>query len=494
MNVTRLALLGMNHEANTFSPHVIDRARWEIFGTRRGEDLVAHYGQSRSTVAGYLAAGKWDDVQVVPLAFTQFTPAGQITAEVFDEIVGELLQLLRDNGPFDGVLLALHGAAVSEEFPDADGRIARLVRETVGDVPIGVSSDMHANISPEMVAASDVLATYRTNPHVDAYERAIEVADLIVRAARGQVRPTQTLRQVPAAINIMRQYTSVEPMSGILKELATVLDTPGVLTATVAEGYPYADVEEMGMSAVVVTHDDPELAARLADELAAAVWARREEFGANAATAAGAVASAAAATDGPVLLLDVGDNIGGGSPGDSVVLLAESVRQAAGPTLVTIFDPESAAVARAAGVGNSVDLNVGGKIDPDCGPPVPFTGTVTAVHDGKYADTGPTHGGQMHFDAGDTAAVQASDGTVVVLTSKLVGAYSAAHFPLLGIDPRSFRIIIAKGVQSPLASYGPLAKQIVQVDTPGVTSADLSRFTYHRRRRPLYPFEADASL
>ena len=145
------------------------------------------------------------------------------------------------------MLLAQHGAAVVRGFPDADAEVIRRVREVVGpDVPIGMTNDMHANLSHEMIAGTTVTTVYRTNPHLDARDRGLECADLIVRTIRGEIRPVQALEQIPAAIEIVRQYTAVSPMREICEDLDAVLARPGILTASVAEGYPWADVDEDG--------------------------------------------------------------------------------------------------------------------------------------------------------------------------------------------------------------------------------------------------------
>src|SRR5205823_13729704 len=166
------------------------------------------------------------------------------------------------NAPWDGVLLHLHGAAVSEDFPDADGEIAARVRAVVGqDVPIGLSIDMHANISQKMVEHVTATMVYRTNPHLDPRPRARECADIIVRTIRGEARPVQALETPPVAINIVKQFTGEEPMRSLVQDVEEVIGRPGMLSASVAEGYPYADVAEMGMSFLAV-HDGDADAAR----------------------------------------------------------------------------------------------------------------------------------------------------------------------------------------------------------------------------------------
>jgi microcystin degradation protein MlrC len=486
----RLAVLGLWHEANTFSTRPVDNAAFAAVGVLRGQEVVARHAAGTTTVSGYLAAAR-DGVEVVPLVTTNLVPAGRIAAAALRARTDELVRALADNGPFDGVLVSLHGSAVAEDVLDVDGYLLSRFRDVVGaDVPIGVSLDLHANISADMCAHSDVLNTYRTNPHLDAKEAALEVAELVIGAVRGQVRPTQAFASVPAVVNILRQNTDESPMREIMADVRAVMDRPGVLSATVAEGYPYADVPEMGMAVVVVTDDDPGGAARHARELAGRVWARRAEFHASAPGPAEAVRRVVESPTAPILLLDVGDNIGGGSPGDSVVLLNAAREAGLEDLLVIVADPAAATLCHRVGVGGTTRLSIGAKTDPRTGPPVRAIATVLAVHDGRYQAAESVHAGISHFDAGPSAAVKLDSGQTVVLTSKAVMPLSTAQLTTLGMKPLQFKAIVAKGVHSPLAGYGPHVAGMIRVDTPGVTSADLSRFQYVYRRRPLFPFES----
>lgn len=491
----RLAVLGLDHEANTFSPNRVDDAYFEAMGVLRGEEIVARHATGTTTLSGYIAgAARHDDVELVPLVATMLVPAGRITAEALRTRAGELVEALAANGPFDGVLASLHGAAVSEDVLDVDGYLLRRFREVVGpDVPIGVSLDLHANVSAQMCEHADVLNTYRTNPHVDAAEVAAEVADLVIRTVRGEVRPTLALEPVPAAINILCQNTGSSPMREVIGDVRAAMTKPGVLSATVAEGYPYADVPEMGMSVVVVTDGDPDGAARHARALAGKVWARREAFDARAPQAIEALRLVEKAPKTPVLLLDVGDNIGGGAPGDSVTLLNAARETGLERLLTIVHDPTAAARSHEAGVGAQVELSIGAHTDPETGPPVAATATVLALHHGMHEATEAVHAGMRHFDGGQTAAVRLDTGQTVILTSKVVMPLSTATLAIVGLKPAGFTAIVAKGVHSPLAGYRPHVADVLWVDTPGVTSADLGRFHYAQRRRPMFPFEPEAT-
>ena len=497
----RLALVGLYHETNTFSSVPADYNAFSIF---RGEEIEKEYGNSLTTNAGYLAiSSSYDNVDVVPLVFAITGPIGTITKDAFDQIVGEMIQYLEDQGPWDGILLSLHGAAVSEEYSDCDGEITYRVRSLVGpDVPVGLSVDMHANISQKMVENTDVLTVYRTNPHLDAKERSQECADLIVKTINGQIEPVMWLETPPMVINIVNQFTGDEPMRSIMSNLLTVLEKPGVIHGSVAEGYPYADVPEMGMGFLTVVDskeigkDEANKTAREgAQWMATRAWAKRDGFNNDTPDPVQALLSADAQHspgDAPIVLMDVGDNIGAGSSADSTHILAEAQRLGIEGYLQTLYDPASVQKCLEAGVGSNVSLKVGGKTDHLHGSPIPIGGKVRTLFNGKFEDHRPTHGGFRFYDGGLTAVVDTTDGHTIVLTSLRCGNTSLEQMYSAGVDPTKYRIVVAKGVVSPRPAYQPIAKEIILVNTPGVTTSDLEYFEYHRRRGSLFPFDRDA--
>jgi microcystin degradation protein MlrC len=490
----RIATAGFQHESNTFSSIPASLDLWQRAGILEdAESIRAEYATSQSTLAGFFAAAAEDPgIELVPLFFTRLMPMGAMTAQATTFIFDRIIAALRARGPWDAVLLPLHGAAVSASFPDADGELVRRVREAVGPtVPIGVALDMHANIAQQLVANADIVTVYQTNPHIDAAEQALQCARLTVRAARGQIRPCSALEMPPLLVNILCQGTDDAPMKGLLQLARTQARRPGVLSVSVVEGYPYADVAEMGMSFLAITDGEPELARDVARQLASAAWAMRAALNQGATGIDDALLRAQAAPAGPVVLFDVGDNVGGGSPGDSTHILHAARRLGVGRLLQAVCDPDVVRMAQQAGVGGRIDTAVGGKSDALHGRPFPIEATVTALSDGRYEEPGPTHGGFRFFNDGPSCALRTVDGYTLVLTSRSAGSSSLQQFRVLGIEPLDMRIIVAKGVHSPRPAMEPIARQLVWVATPGVTTADLSTFTYRNRRVPLYPLEPD---
>jgi len=492
----------MMHETNTFQSVPTTYEAFEGFELLRGDEITAQHATANSTVSGFFEGAGRYEFDLVPLIHAFTGPTGTVTKDAFDRIVGEMIEMLKVRGPFDGVLLGQHGAAVSEEFPDMDGEIARRVREVVGvDTPIVMCLDLHSNITRAMVDNVDATVVYRTNPHLDPKERAVEASEILVRTIRGEAKPVQWIEQLPMVINISKQATGLDPMKSVMDDVRSVLERPGVLSASCGQGYPYADVIEMGVSFVVVADGDPEVARDAARWLADRTWERRALFGNDTPNPPEAMAAAMSAPlgEGPTVIMDMGDNVGGGGSADSTHLLAEAQRQGAGELLMSLFDPESVRACVAAGPGAEVTLEVGGKTDGLHGEPIEVTGRVRAITDGRFEEPTPIHGGFRFFDYGPTVALDLNaegglgEGVTLLLhTERGVGNMTREQMYSIGIFPERYRIVIAKGVVSPRAAYEPIARKIILADTPGVSSADLETFNFEHRRRPLYPFEEDA--
>jgi microcystin degradation protein MlrC len=491
--MNRVGVLGFLHESNTFLPAPTTYEDFARASLTRGAGMLERWKGGRHELSGMFGGLEESGLTAVPCMATFAVPSGALTEDTYERLVAELLDSVRQNLPVDALLVALHGATVSVPYPDADGEFLRRLRELVGPaMPIVLTLDLHANVSAAMVQHSTALIAYRSNPHLDQEQRGREAARLIARTMRGEVRPVQALEAPPLFVQISRQHTAAEPARSLYAAVQEVMTWPGILSASTAMGFYYADVPEMGTTFVAVADGDVALARRAARWMAERAWARRHEFTGDLPDPAAAVRYAASKGKKPVVLMDVGDNVGGGSPGDSTVLFEELLRQKVPNGLVILYDPESVAQCVAAGVGTEVSLQAGGKSDREQGQPVAVNGRVRTLSDGVYVETEVRHGGWGRYDQGITAVVETPDRHTIVLTSRRMAPMSLQQVISLGIRPERKDILIVKGVVAPRAAYEPVAGEVVLVDTPGVTSDDPRRFTYARRRRPLFPLEADA--
>jgi microcystin degradation protein MlrC len=470
----RVGILGFLHESNTF---LGVPTRWEDFASTSmttGDALRQHWHAAHHEIGGFFEGCAAEGLDAVPGFSTYAVPSGAIATEDFERIANALIGALDTMGPLDGLLVALHGATVGETHRDADGEILRRLRVRLGDAfPIVVTLDLHANVSQQMVDRATAIVAYRSNPHLDQRARGAEAARLLSAVLRGHSKPVMALAAPPLAVPIAVQKTSD---LFLFRDLEDVLQWPGILSASVCLGFYYADVEEMGTTFLAVADNDPALANRAVEYLASRAWARRDELIAKLPTPAEAVAAAMVAPAKPVVLMDIGDNVGGGSAADSLVLFEECLRQGARNALVVLYAPAQVERCVAAGIGNQINLGF-------------CAGHVKLLSDGLFTERKVRHGGWMHCDQGLTAVVETPESHTVILTTRRMAPMSLEQIRSVGVIPETKDILIVKGVVAPQAAYREVAAEIVLVDTPGPTANDPASFTYQHRRRPMFPRE-----
>ena len=484
----QIAIAQIIHESNTFNPVATTFAAFTI---RRGQEIVDYFSGAHNEITGFLDGAEANGYDALPTYSAIAAPSGTVAAEALATITQQLLAALQAALPFDGVLLALHGAFVSTREPNADGKLIRDVRALCPSLPIVVTHDPHCNVSEVVPAFAAALLMYQTNPHVDQRERGLRAAKIIAAMVRGTVKPTQAFRQVPIMINIVHQHTSNPPLRDLWIEMRGHERTMGVLAASISLGYQYSDVPAMGTSVCVVTDRDQLQADSIADDLASKLWALRNDLDVHIPSVAGAVAHAMAASDTPVVIVDVGDNVGGGSAADGTFVLDELLKQAADGWVVVLKDPLAVASCAVAGIGGSVSMAVGGKTDDLHGQPITLTGLVKCLHDGRYEERAARHGGVRWGEMGLTALLQiqvrpGAAASYVVLTTLPTAPMSLHQLTALGIDPRYMKILVVKAAVAWRAAYEPIMKTYFVADSPGATQANPKRWHYKNTRKNLW--------
>lgn len=489
----RIALAGIAHETNTFVARPTTYDDFVANGLFRGAEIEQLAGTNHVAGGVLLAARAMPDVEVIPILITSAIPGGLVTADAINRIEGEIVAGIAAARP-DAVVLDLHGAMATELSPDGEGPTLRRVREVVGpDMPVMVVLDLHTNLSDEMVALATMLIPYNTYPHVDNEERGAEALHHAVAAARGEVRPVSTAIRLPIFPNGPRQFSGIEPTKSIMARAFEMETQPSVLNVGVCFSFPYADCPFPGMNVIATTDNDPALADRLAHDLANMIWDRHGEFMADPATVEDAVHRAMAADRGPVVLADLGDNPGGGTACDGTAILwALLDLGASNAALAVMADTEAVDAAFAAGVGATISINLGGKTDDYHGYPIPVTATVNRLSDGHFTYEGPMNGGQADT-LGRTAvlACQGRHGNVVevIVAERRVQALDCAIFRSQGIEPLDKQIVVVKSAVHFRSGFGPIAAEIIEVDTPGLNTLHYERLPYRILPRPVWPID-----
>lgn len=488
----RIGIIAIQHESNTFAPNETKLRHFEERWVLRGEIIRESFTGSFHEIAGFLEGLEAEHIEAVPIFAAKAGPDGPVAEGVVEGLLRTALEELDQAGPLDGLLVAPHGAGVSVSQPDMDGYWLSAVRERVGpDIPMICTLDPHTNLSQAMVDACDATIAYRTNPHIDQKERGLEAASLMARTVRGEISPVQYAVMPPIAINIERQLTQAEPCASLYASAAELMGRPSILSTSIILGFPYADIPEMGSALIVVADKDRDAAREGAQSLARELWERRDEFRGQMISVEEAIKLAATSAK-PVCLLDMGDNTGGGAPGDGTFIAHALVKRGDLPALLALRDPECVQAATDAGIGARLKFIAGGKIDTRHGEPLEFEGTVRSLHDGHFHDPRARHGGQVDYFVGATAVVDAPNGLTFLFTTRKPCSVSLNQVCCCDLDPSDFDVIVVKGAHAPVAAYEEACPTIIRVNTPGITCADMERLTYNKRRSPLFPFETDA--
>ena len=490
----RIAIGGILHETATFIDRRTTLADFERgFGLYRGSDILTRFRGANMCPGGFLSAADEQGYEVVPLLWTFAYPSGLIERSAYDLLKRELLARLREaereGGPVDGVLLDLHGAMVVDGIDDGDGDVIASVREVLGPQrPIVVTQDLHGNHTVRRVAEATAIVGYDTYPHVDMAACGNEAGTLIARTVRGEIRPRMGLRQLPIFWAAPRQVTAHPPMDEVLRRVHELESRPGMLSVTIATGFPWADVPEVGASVIAVADGDAALAQRAADELGDWVWEHREQWRSPVVTVREAIAAGERAGKYPIFLADHADNTGGGAPGDSTEILQTfldlGLRDA---LLLYLVDPEVVAQAHAAGVGARIPVSLGGKSAEIQGPPVVGEAEVVAVSDGGFAYDGPMYAG-LTGSMGPSAWLRIGGVSVVVVTAR-EQPLDPAFARSLGIDCAAMKYVAVKSAVHFRSGFEKLAGTIHNVDARAILSQDWKRLTYRRRTRPVFPVE-----
>jgi len=485
----RVGIISILQESNTFIQGKTTLQDFQNDILLEGDCICQKFQDSHHEIGGFFKGLKKLGIEAVPLLVARALPYGVIESDCWNHLMGMLDKALVGADQLDGILAAPHGATVAENETDADGFWLRKLRTAMGDKPIVATADPHGNFSLLQSDSVNAILSYRTNPHMDQFDRGVEAAELLGAILNLKIISTKATVFLPLAVNIFCQNSSEDPYKGFLSVVERIRNKPKVLAVSVFVGFPFADVPQMGSSISVMTNNDFALAKMYAEELAQHWLSLKKQFDPVLPSVADSVAQIKNLS-GPICALDMGDNVGGGSPGDGTILVNELIAQKVFPFFTVIADPEIVAQAEKIGLGNTASFIIGAKHDRLHGLPLALNAKVAFLGDGRFSESNPTHGGFTEFDQGKTAILHTEEGNTLMITSRRMVPFSLNQLLSFGIDPKQYKVLVVKGVHAPLAAYKAVCTSIVRVDTPGVTSASLHRLPYKIRRKPMFPFEA----
>jgi microcystin degradation protein MlrC len=474
-------------EVSSFNPVESD---YDYFTINYGAELLAYHSGKETEIRGALDAFAAEDgMNAVPVYGARSNSAGPLQQESFERIVSEFCYALEPHADSaDALYFCLHGAMACTEEMDPEGFLLQEARRILGPaVPIVLSLDLHGILTERMLNNSNGLALYHTYPHIDFADTGTRAARLLIRVLQG-AKPVVARVKVPALVRGDELITASGVYGESIRRAQALEQQPRVLAAGMMIGNPFTDVPELCSQAVVVTDDDEELAESEALEIAAQFWQKRAQMQAQLIEMEAAV-EAAKEMAGPIIFTDAADATSSGASGDSNALLEALIAgDYAGEVLAPIVDPTAAYMAHAAGVGQKIQVVLGGALDSRF-PPLELQVTVEQLSDGDY----PLESSGTPEHAGPSAVLRCANYTIVCV-SRSVRFYDRSPFLAHDLDPQDFDLIVVKSPHCQPRFFDDWAEKNFNVDAPGSTSANLKMLGHRVCQRPIYPLDNDVSF
>jgi microcystin degradation protein MlrC len=483
----RILIAECKQEVSTFNPHLSGH---DDFGIRRGQELLDYHRTVRNEVVGALSVfDAVADVELVP-AYSAFfiTSGGTLAKSAWEQISRELLESIQAAPAVDGVYFCMHGAMASESELDPEGWLLAETRKIVGEkVPIVVSLDLHGILTDRMIEQSDAVVAYHTYPHVDFFETGQRAAKLLLRIVSGEVKPVTAKVTVPALVRGDELITASGSIRHAVNAAKEIEQSPRGLSAAMMWGNPFTDVPELASWAFVVTDNDPEMAKREALRIANLFWEHHEKMRVQLKSLDEMAAIVKAHTSGTLGLVDAADATSSGASGDSNAILRKLIEAGCeARVLLPIVDEPVVKMAFAAGIGATITTKIGGTLDPQRFTPLEITVKVRLLADGRFR----SESFGEEWLAGPTAVLEARNFTLVV-SSRAVNLYDRSFFYAHGQNPARFDAVVIKSPHCQPHMYADWCAQMVHVDAPGSSSANLSYLGHTRCTRPMFPLDAD---
>jgi len=428
----------------------------------------------------------WD---VVEGLCARAAPSGLTTRAAYETMRDRILSQAKDAGRLDAVLLYLHGAMIAEGYDDCEGDLVTRLRGIVGPAcRIGVELDLHANLDDVLLRAADLIVFYKAYPHIDYTERAEDLFVLMQRTLAGEIDPVMALFDC-RTIGLF-PCTWPGPMGAFVAAMTAAEGRDGILSLSLNHGFPWADVPQAGAKMLAVADGSAEVAARAAEDFGRRFYAIRKAASLPFTSFEAAIAEAGRGRPGekPLMLLDTSDQIGSGAPGDTThvlrALIQAGIRDAA---VVPLWDPLAVGICQGVGVGARLPLRIGGKFEPQSGPPCDATEAEVLY---LKRDAYQNQLAAERIPLGDIAVVRV-EGIEVMLTSRRSNVYDPSVFTLHGIDIASKRVISVKNLFKQYDVFRPLVRDQLFVATPGTSNPDWKALPFRRLPRPMWPFDPD---
>jgi microcystin degradation protein MlrC len=479
----RVFIAALGTETNQFVPFPTGRRAYEEHGVWRGDATRHEPTNFTAPLHVWRKAAEARGWTVIEGLATFAAPSGTTVRSVYEAFRDEILAGIKDCLPLDAVLINVHGAMVADGYDDCEGDLLQRVRAIVGPgVVVGAELDPHCHLTPAMVDNADLLIAYKEYPHTDVLERALELVDLGAAIVEKRIHPAAAMVDCEMIATV---HTSREPARSFVDRLQAMEGKDGVLSISIAHGFPWGDVAEMGTKILVYADGDEAKARALARRLADELIGMRERLSPANPSIDAALDEALSGERGTVVISDGADNPGGGAASDATFFLRRIVERGIRDVAIGPFwDPVAARIAIEAGEGARLPLRIGGKVSPLSGDPLDLECTVKRIRL-EHVQTGLSN---TRAEMGDSVLVE-SAGVEILLCSLRNQAMGTDLFTGIGCDLAAKKIVVVKSSQHFHASYSKIAARVIYAAAPGAVTLDLRALPYRKVRRPKWPLD-----
>ena len=482
----RVAVASFEYEGNSLSLRIERREDFTRIGIYEGQAILRAIEGKDLALTGGIHALRDAGAEIIPIFAAKGGAGGHVEDSFFHEARARIADGIAAAGPLDGIYIAMHGAMICGVEKDPEGAVLAEIRARIGPhVPLAISLDLHAHVTPRMVAATDIIVGYETYPHVDTYRTGGCAAGLLLRAMRGDIRPVTRMRKYNAIVPVLGGATLGDAPMAHVAAHARALEAAGrALSVSYFPVQPWLDMVNVGITGLAVTDADPAGAEAVAQAILDDMWQRRRDFELPAMTPAQAV-QAAMALPGRTLLIDAPDSIGGGASGDAPALLAAILAYAPdAASALCIVDPQAAAQAFTLGLGAEAEFTIGAWQDQRWFKPVKLTAGVERLCDGVFTYRGgPASGATARL--GPSAVLRAG-GLRLLVASHAVYEHLDEHYAACGIDITACKLVSCKNLMNYKKLLGP-GVGFIALHGPGGTPLRLQDVAWAHRRRPFWP-------
>lgn len=482
----RIAIVGLSIEIMLASPVP---TTWDAIQHYTGKDMSEG---DVWMVRGMLARmAEDDDIEAVPLYWATALPGGPLELSAYREVKDKTLALISEHGPFDGVLIANHGALEVQGLDvDADTDFIRAIRNALGpDVPIGLSLDLHGDMTPDLLDAATVISVLRTAPHRDDRQTGYRTADQLIRVIRTGITPKKSVVSLPILVPGETAVTALEPAKSLYGALPEYDNVPGMMEANILVGFAWNDRPWTAVSAIAVSDGDAEVARAQATRLAQAIWARRAEFNLKMETAEvrHGLRLAVKCLERPVFVSDSGDNTTAGAAGDLTLVLQAALEDEQVHDIVVagITAPETVRRLVQAGVGSTVEIELGAEHLSR-----PKTAYRVKVLVEACGEELLLPGFQPYRSREGAWAKVRSGNVIATFHANAIGITTPHHFLAMDIDPTRHKAYVVKlGYLHP--QLEDISARHILLLSDGTSQLDMTRLQWNLLPRPTYPLDKD---